>query len=494
MKANEIDELFERATGELREQVDIEPLPKFHDPYQNRQRAAFALVVMLLVGVGSWAVLQDSSVDDADVAQPTPGTEAGTTTAPSTPDTGIDTTDTQPAPGIGTEATDTQPVRPAPGLLERTEDPAFGTTTRRLTSPASAESGEGGEGSTSDAARFHRLDSQSRPTVSADGRWILAQRDDQWTIVDRSTGEYQSVPINRDAQPSWHPTDAQAIRHLSGDNASTGDLLLYETRIDGTTSPVADLSERIREVFPEAVYIHARLQGAPSADGSRFAWAVFDEAETVIGFVAYDLTQDEIIGTFDGQPDGDLGLFNSIAISKNGDHVVLVYQTDIAVFDTGFTNERRLGHRSTRYDTVLTGENRDVLVTANYDAGHENAGWLVAHDLADGSVTRLHDLFDGGNPEIDISGAAVDAPGWVLASTFGCGNTTEWACDRVMAMNIDDGTIINLALTNSCAQTSFAEPLAVTNTDLTLGWFNTDSGSCGEDASIIELEIPAISE
>ena len=63
-----------------------------------------------------------------------------------------------------------------------------------------------------------------------------------------------------------------------------------------------------------------------------------------------------------------------------------------------------------------------------------------------------------------------------------------------MALNIDDSTVINLAETNSCAASGFTNPTATVNRDFTKAWFNTDFGSCGEDATIVELTIDQLDE
>ncbi len=327
--------------------------------------------------------------------------------------------------------------------------------------------------------------------LDADGQQILAQRGDDWTIVDRETGEFTVLALNRGSEPNWHPTNPELIRHLAGENASTGDMVLLETRIDGTSETLVDLREELTTALPGALYIHSSQLGAPSADSNRYVWAVYNDAENVIGFVTYDLASQEIVGLLEAVPTGELGVFDSVAMSKSGDSVVLAWADEMIVYDADFTNERRLGQGVSLYDLASSANGDDVLITTDLDSGRDSVGWVVTYNLDTGATTRLHDLFteEAGNASIDFSGAAIDRPGWVLASSYGCGDGTGWSCDRIMAWNVDDGTIVNLAHTYGCADSVFTEPRAVVNSDFTQGWFNTDFGSCGEDASVVEITI-----
>ncbi len=367
-----------------------------------------------------------------------------------------------------------------PSLLEAVPDQRWGTPRRRLTA---ADPGTGGA-SQADGARYHRIDSSTRSVLSGDEQWILSERDGQWTAVDRATGQFHRLNIWPDGQPVWHPTEPATILYLA-----EYELALKSVTLDGETRTAADLTQRLSAELPDAVALRAPLHGGPSANGRYFAWAVVAAAGNPIGFVTYDLSADAILGLQVDIPSGDLGKFDSIAMSKNGDDVVVAFEEAYVIYDTDFADEWRIEQRPFSYELALSGLSQDVLVVANFESGTFGTGSIVAHNLDSRQSARLGDLYDGSNSDVLVSGLATEKPGWVLVSTFDCADRDTWSCDRVMALNVDDATVINLAQTDSCAESSFAVPNAAVNSDFTKAWFNSDFGSCGEDATIVELTI-----
>ena len=437
-----------------------------------------ALVAVMLVGY--WALTQGASrpvliSSDAEGAAP----------ADTGNDSGSDTVG-DPVPVADPFQSDPVEANAAvPPLLETVPDPAWETPRRRITGVQN-ETGQAGQ---SDGARFHRIVDTSRLVMSPNERWILAQRDGIWTAVDRSTGEFQVLDLETQSQPVWHPSEPETILHLDVD-----ELALLATTMDGQTTVAADLSDEITAVLPDAVALHAPHHGEPSANGLRFAWAVANDAGQSIGFVTYDLGGNQVTGLLTGLPEGELGDFDSIAMSKGGDEIVLAFSEQFVIYDGGFTNERRIDQRTFPYELAFGSGDRDTLVFANFEAETFGTGWIVAYDLESGESRRLFDLFDGSDSNVQLSGLATERQGWILASTHDCADPETWSCDRIMALNIDDSTVINLAETNSCAASGFTNPTATVNRDFTKAWFNTDFGSCGEDATIVELTIDQLDE
>lgn len=379
----------------------------------------------------------------------------------------------------------TSPVVVGPPLLESIADSSWGTIRRRLTAVQYDGDGPG----QSDGARYHRVQYTSRPIMSPDERWILADRDSNWTVVDRTSGEFREVGVSRYGQPTWHRSDPATILHLAEDS-----LALLSSTIDGPTTVAADLTEEITAELPGAYYLRAPFHGEPSVNGSRWAWAVFDGNHDPIGFVTYDMSTGGVMAIKKEMPSGDIGDFVSITITKSGDSVVLAFEDALVIYEKDFTNEWRIEQRPFAYELAMSGSWQDMLVVANFNSGTFGAGWIVAYNLDDRSSTRLLNLYDDAGTNIHFSGLATEKAGWVLASTYDCKSDGAWSCDRIMAINIDDGTIVNIAETNSCADNSFTVPHAVVNQDFTLAWFNTDFGSCGDDATIVELEIDPFDE
>ena len=393
---------------------------------------------------------------------------------------GADVIDSDEAVDVDVEQSDWQEVEADPPLLIPEPDATWGTLRRRLTAVQYDGDGPG----RSDGATYHRIDSSSRLVMSPSERWVLAQREGDWTVVDRSTGDFRTIGIGRWSSPNWHHSEPDTILHLAHE-----DLALLATTIDGQTRVVSDFRQQILDQLPDAVTLRAPDHGAPSLDGQRFAWAVLNEAGDAIGFVTYDLSTGAVIALKQGLPEGELGRFVSIAMSKTGDRVILAFETAFVVYDLNFADEWRIEQAPYNYELALSASWHDVIVVTNFDTGTFGAGWIVAHNLTERSATRLLNLYDNANTNMNFSGLATDRPGWVLASSHGCSAPGAWSCDRIMALNIDDATIIDIAQTNSCARSGYAVPSGAVNHDFSRAWFNTDYGSCGEDATVVELEI-----
>ncbi len=401
------------------------------------------------------------------------------------PDTDPASPATTSQPADDSEDVSSELIPPAPALADLSPDPRWGTPRRHLTAVYAG----GDQAAQPNRARYHNIEATSRPVISGDERWILARREDGWTVVDRSTGNFRFADVGSDSQPTWHPAEPATILHLD-----VGALALLATPLDGKTTVAADLSDRIAAELPGASYLVAPGHGEPSADGSRFAWAVSDDAGRIIGFVSYDLSVDTVLGVKVELPDGDVGRFDSIAMSKSGNNVVVAFEQAYVIYDSDFTNERRIEQRPFSYELALSGEAQDIVVVANFETGTFGAGWIVLHNLDTGDSKELLNLYDGSDSDVQISGLATEKPGWVLVSTHDCASQESWSCDRIMALNVDDGTIVNLAQTESCAEDSFTVPTGVVSRDFTKAWFNTDFGSCGQNGTIVELAIDQLDD
>ncbi len=479
-----LDDLLGGARDELRTQVSTQPIPEFRESNHVVQRTV-VVVFAVLAGAGAWLGIRgseaevdsvnvpDNPVLDEDPTTTLPDGEPSTTQAV---DVGLTELlgDWTPIEGQDDSTPVVDRERFATG--EWTADPVWGTPVRRVTDTT-------GE-------RFHRLQSPGRSPQSSDGRWLLTRRSESWVAVDLDNDADIELPLPRDVEPMWAP-DSNVIRHLSGSNSNDGSLTVATINLDGEALGVADLTDRIQAEAPEAIYMHGRDSGGLSADGNRVAWALYDDAEQIVGFVAYDLATDEILGVHRGLPTGELGSLVFVSITPTGERVVVGFLNDMIVFGADMVEQRRLGQQTERPGVARNGSGADVVVTANFDSATDDAGWLVVYDLESGVPTRLYDLFDGANTAIDVAGLAHDRPGWVLASTHDCKQDVAWTCDRLFALNIDDGRIINLAHTYSCASSTFAEPEAVVNRDFSRAWFNSDAGSCTEAAEVYEIAIPA---
>ncbi len=366
-----------------------------------------------------------------------------------------------------------------PALLNTLQDPAYGLPVTRMTM--------------ADGTRFNRNTYSRRQAENADGTAFLTYHGDAtYNVYDVETADLVAVtPIHPDGDPQWHPTNPDKIRHVAGRNSYAGTLELLETTVStGTTVVLADLTSRVQALFPGASYMSDRSEGTPSADGSRYAWLVYDDDEDPIGIVSYDVDADQIGGAIPVSP-SEPWLIDWTSASPSGDYVMASMEDGTYVWDFDMTNGRLIFEGGEHSDIAFGPTGNDTYVYIDFTAS-SNGGWMMAIDLVTGEETRLFDLYDDANTSIHVSGKAYDRPGWVVMSTYNCKVPGAWSCEKVFAVNIADGRIVNLAHTYNCGDDYWTETHAVTNRDLSRVYFNSDAGSCGIDAEVYKIDVPPL--
>ena len=394
------------------------------------------------------------------------------------PTTPISPSDTPVALTWGTDATAPSSEWVRPGLFEASADPVYGTLVRRLTS--------------AEGTRFDRNTYSRRQAENAAGDLVMSYHGNaEYRVTNRITGTLVSVlPIHPDAEPQWHPSNPNLIRHLAGDDASTGELRWYEHDLrTGRSIVIADLTDRILAQVPDAKYLSDRAEGSPSADGNRVAWLVHNSAEEPVALVSYDLATDRVLGlktdlAFDaGDP-------NWVSMSASGRYVVAGHLQGTFAYDAeGLANERQLNGKADHSDLGFDVDGRDVYVAIDFSVGPD-AGWLTSIDLGTGEVTRIFQVYGGANTSVHVSTKGFERPGWVIVSTYNCKDDGAWTCDKVFAAEIATGRVLNLAHTYNCGSNYWTEAHAVVNRSFTRVYFNSDAGSCGIDAEVYELTLP----
>lgn len=361
-------------------------------------------------------------------------------------------------------------------------DPIYETQLRRLTS--------------ADGTRFNRNTYSRRQAENADGTLFMTYHGEaEYRVYERVSLELVRIlGVHPDGEPQWHPSNADLVRSVAGPNAYVGDLRWYETSVrSGTTSVIADLTTRIVDRFPTALYMKDQAEGSPSADGNRMAWTIFDTNERPIGIVSYDVSNDQILGFLDlaDAPD-DAGPLDWVSMSPTGDYVMAGHWNATLVYEADLTNGRRVNNKGDHSDIALAADGTDRYVYIDFSADRDG-GWLVAVDLTTLERTRLVDLYDDANTSIHVSGKGYDRPGWVVVSTYNCKVAGAWSCEKIMLVDIGGtGRIYDLAHTYNCGDGYWTETHAVVNRSFTRVYFNSDAGSCGIDAEVYELTLPVI--
>lgn len=462
-----------------------------------------AAVVLLIAGLLGFAVFSGSSEPETTATVAAPGvttTNAPTTNSPTTIVTSttepVSTTEQAPTTGFTTTEPSETTISPTADLVwgyddtpeaptwARPElgigmtDPTYGTSVRRVTDAS--------------GTRFDRNTYSRRNPENADGTWFLTYHGDaEYHVYDRvSLDLVASLDIHPDAEPQWHPTDPGRIRHVLGPNSSVGDLRLYEVDVaTGVSTVIADLTDRIRAEIPSALYMIDHAEGSPSADGNRYAWLVHDQAEDVVGIVSYDLATDTVLG-IRTELWADEETLDWVSMSPSGEFVLAGYWDGTIAHNADLSGETRLTLTGEHSDIAINAAGNDAYVYIDFSAG-DNGGWLMSIDLVTGDEVRIFDLYDDANTSIHLSGKGYAKPGWVVASTYSCKVDGAWSCSKVLAVElVPNGRVLNLAHTYNCGESYWTETQAAVNRDFTRVYFNTDSGSCGDDAEVMEITIP----
>jgi len=378
---------------------------------------------------------------------------------------------------LGRDATTPSASWGKAAILETRNDPAYGLDVTRMTS--------------AEGTRFNRNTYSRRQAENADGSAFMTYHGDAtYNVYDATTAELIAVtPVHPDGDPQWHPTNPDKIRHVAGRNSSAGTLELLESTVStGRTVVLADLTDRVREIFPTALYMSDRSEGSPSSDGNRYAWIVYNARENPVGIISYDVATDRIAGSVPVDPGVEYRL-DWVSASPSGQFVMGGFWEGTYAWDFDMTNERLIFEGGEHSDIALGPTGNDTYVYIDFTSSR-NGGWIVAVDLVTGETKRYVDLYDDTNTSIHFSGKAYDRPGWVVASTYNCKAAGGWACEKVFALDLASGTIVNLAHTYNCGADYWTETHAVANRDLTRVYFNSDAGTCGTDAEVYKIDVP----
>lgn len=378
----------------------------------------------------------------------------------------------------GKDATPPSSEWTKPELYSTLPDPVYGTAVRRLTDAT--------------GTRFDRNTYSRRQAENADGTWFMTYHGSaQYHVYERASGTLvRALDIHPDAEPQWHPTNPQLVRHIAGPNASTGSLQLFETDvIAGTSRTIVDLTERIRVTWPSALYMQDRAEGSPSRDGSHYAWIVYDQQEKPLGIVSYSVAEDSILGTT--ELDEEAGPVDWVSASATGTYVVAGHWDGTIVYNADLTDPRYLNRKADHSDLALDAAGNDAYVYVDFGGTSPTAGWIVSVDLLTLERTKLVRLYGGANTSIHISGKGYGKPGWVVVSSYSCKNPGAWSCEKVFALEMaEEGRLLNLAHTYNSGENYWTETHAVVNRDFTRVYFNSDAGSGGTAAEVYEITVP----
>lgn len=376
-----------------------------------------------------------------------------------------------------------------PSLGNSYVDPAYGLTVRKMTSSA--------------GTRFNRnIYSRIQAENSNGTRFLTYHGDAEFRVYDRQTLDLvRRLPaIDPDAEIQWHPSNPNLIRYTAGNDSSSGRLVLFEENVTGATggtgSAIFDLNGRLP--WPNVDASGGRsgalfdgAEGSPSKDGNRYAWMVLDRNEDLVGIVAVDIATNTILGTLDPSDWAQYGGIDHVSMSPSGKYVIASFDRASIAYNANLTNPRQLHDTSEHSDIGIDAQGNDTFVIINFDSGA-----LMSINLETGQNTTLFNIFqENTDTSIHISGKAFNKPGWAVVSTYNCrapGGTVGWACNKIFAVELKaNPRILNLAHSYNCGRDFWTETHAVPSRDLRRIYYNSDWGSCGIDAEVMQIDVPA---
>lgn len=370
--------------------------------------------------------------------------------------------------------------RPPKGLAGI--DPAHRTCVVRVTDHT-AETSTG----------FVRHDYSRRQSFNADDtKVIMEAQNGTWHLYATADMSYRGkLPgLAGDAEPQWHPDKPNILRFLP----ITGlGMTIQELDVDtGKVSQLADLSKRVRALWPSAQALWTRSEGSPSRDHRYWAFQVDNEKWQGLGLVSYDLKEDRIVATYDLAKNGK-GRPDHLSVSPSGKFIVVSWEDGVTAFHRDFSQPRLLQKKSEHSDLGVGMDGRDVYVAVDYQG---RGGPVFFTDLETGKRTDLIDTYVNGTvTALHVSAQAFDRPGWVVVSTYADSGKAgpQWLHRRVFAMTLEaQPRIVHLAHHRSRVGPYHAEPQASTNRRLTRILFNSNwGGSADLDIEAYMVLLPA---
>ncbi len=378
-----------------------------------------------------------------------------------------------------------------PARREPFRDPVFGTCIVRVTDRESDLEPDDPSGGLKN--EYSRVQS-----FNADGSLLLARSTEaNWYLYNAATLQPLGMLPLVD-EPRWDAVDPFVITHIDEVRLRSYDVQTGEERL------VHDFSDD----FPgqAVVAVWTRYEGSPSIDGRYWGLMAQNEEWLTIGFVVYDLLEDEVIATREVPPSE----IDSVTISPLGNHFLAGYDAwcdeghlgddahpgGLMVYDRDLQHGRGLLRIIGHSDTALDADGREVLVSPGIDTDY-----ISMLDLETGEVTELWPIDFGHTPiGLHFSGRAFRRPGWALISTYSGGHPTShtWMDNQVFAIELrPNGRVVRLAYTHSIADEDqdhdyWAEPQASANHDLTRIVFTSNWGRSGTDqVEMYLIDLPA---
>ena len=456
----------------------------------------------------------------------TPPNQQGTAPViPYTPPSSVGSQETSPLcapilakaqPLTAGTAVGAMPATPRPATGVATEDPTWHSCVVRLTKHAETQ-----------PAHPVFTPHSAQQAFNADDSAVLLRTDHgEWHIFDPKTGKAirKLGEIAGDAEPQWDPKNPNVLYYLNVDGK---DMKIFRLTVDlspnGTDKSelLADMGAQLHQHWPTAT--HARTRGGTPSDDGR-TWCFMAERNegsnwNTLGLFTWDLQTGKIIGTQSLPPSAP----EYITTSPSGSHCVVQFPYPNGVFaykrDFSAPYSAQVSGNSLQLlkqpymkygDVARNAQGQDMYV--GFDV-FSNPHQLFMTNLVTGEKTPLltTSFGTGTDAGVQVSGRALQRPGWVLVSGFGerkdgvnnlAANdpNRKWFHRKMFALSLENPpkvlSIANLHhLWDGSKNETWPRPHGTVNRSFTRMLFNSDWNSLNLrdlDTYLVEIRLDAV--
>ena len=408
------------------------------------------------------------------------------------------------------------PATPRPATGVATEDPTWHSCVVRLTNHAETQ-----------PAHPVFTPHSAQQAFNADDSAVLLRTDHgEWHIFDPKTGKAirKLGEIAGDAEPQWDPKNPNVLYYLNVDGK---DMKIFRLTVElspnGTDKSelLADMGAQLHQHWPTAT--HARTRGGTPSDDGR-TWCFMAERNegsnwNTLGLFTWDLQTGKIIGTQSLPPSAP----EYITTSPSGSHCVVQfpYPNGVHAYKRDFSAPysaqvsgntlKLLNQGYQKYgDVARNAQGQDMYV--GFDV-FSNPHQLFMTNLTTGEKSPLLTTSFGANTDtgVQVSGRALQRPGWVLVSGFGerkdgvnnlAANdpNRKWFHRKMFALSLENPPKV-LSITNlhhlwdGSKNETWPRPHGTVNRSFTRMLFNSDWNSLNVrdlDTYLVEIRSDAV--
>jgi len=338
---------------------------------------------------------------------------------------------------------------------------------------------------------FARNDYSRRQAFNSDSsKYLVSALDGYWHVYSTSNyGRLKTLsgPAG-DAEPQWHPTNPDLMYYLPTNGVG---MKIHELTVSTNTSRVvADLSARVKAIWPTANAAWTKSEGSPSKDGRYWCFMVDDQNWNSLGVITWDKATDTIVGKMNTNGDRP----DHVSMSPSGNYCVVSGDgpRGTVAYSRDFSTSKLLLSKSEHSDIGIDANGNDIYVSVDYQS---NGGDVFMININTGLRTSLFPTYVSGSATaLHVSAKNFNKPGWALISTYANygGNGKEWLHKKVFAVQLKSNPkIYNLAFHRAVENGYFTEPVASVNRDFNKIIFNSNwNVNTAEDIDAYMVEIP----